>query len=124
MTNVEEALTNMKPILEATEEALIEYNSDENYKIPELIGAVALKLNWNEADIRANEHIVRHYVRNNKEWYVTRGAHGGAQRISVRDAKEEAKKAKVAAKADLRAAIESKLEDPIAAIAGNASDSE
>lgn len=120
MNNVQNALTHIQPIFKAIEDALHDYHSEENYKIPDLVGAVALKLHWSEKDVRAHEAVIRYYVRNHHEWYVTRGAHGGVQRVSVRDAKETAKKNKIAAKADLRASIEAKLTDPIAVVASSA----
>lgn len=66
-------------------------------------------MNWDEKAVRLNEPIVRWYVRNNKDWFVTRGAHGGIMRVTDKNKKLNAKVAKETAKADIKALIDSKV---------------
>jgi hypothetical protein len=77
------------------------------------MGTVTIKMGWEgeegEKTARANEPIIRDYVRNHPNWHVTRGAHGGIMRASEKQKKEEAKAAKEKAKAELTAAIEATI---------------
>lgn len=96
------------PIFQATDEALNEWVGEGNLQFPVLLGMIAVKLNWNDKQVREYDPFVRYYVRNNAEWYVTRGAHGGIMRVSDKQKKEADRLAKVAAKEQVKAAIEAK----------------
>ena len=106
--NIQQVTESLTAIFEATDEALNEWVGDGCLQIPNLIVTLALKLNWNEKQIRENDPIVRYYIRNNPEWHVTRGAHGGIMRTTDKQQKENAKAAKLAVKPQVQAAIEAK----------------
>jgi hypothetical protein len=72
------------------------------------MGMLAVKLNWDEKQVRENDPIVRYYVRNHPDWYVTRGAHGGIMRTTEKQKKEAEKTAKTTVKEQMKAAIEAK----------------
>lgn len=96
-------------IFVATETALNEWSGVGCLQFPSLLGTVAVKLNWNEKQLREGDAIVRFYVRRHPEWHVTRGAHGGIMRVSDRAKKESEKLAKQQERAKAKAAIEAKL---------------
>lgn len=107
---IETVIENLTAVYVATEEALGTWTSEESLKFPTLMGMLAVKLNWDEKQVRENDPLVRHYVRHNSEWTVDRGAKGGLQRVAVKNAKEEAQKAtKAAAKKAVRDAVEAKV---------------
>jgi hypothetical protein len=108
MNTVQDVLDKLSPVFQATEEMLNEWNGEGCLQFPVLMASVAVKLGLNEKQVRETDPLVRYYVRNNPNWYVTRGAHGGIMRVSDRKSKEDARAAKAALKAQMRAAIESK----------------
>lgn len=95
-------------IFSATEEALSSYEGEGNLQFPVLMGTLAAKMNWTEKQVRESDPIVRYYVRNNPDWHVTRGAHGGIMRASDRQKKEQARAAKDKLKEQMKATIEAK----------------
>lgn len=95
-------------IFSATEEALSSYEGEGNLQFPVLMGTLAAKMNWTEKQVRESDPIVRYYVRNNPDWHVTRGAHGGIMRASDRQKKEQARAAKDKIKEQMKAIIEAK----------------
>lgn len=108
---VQTVLDKLAPLFQTTDVVLLEWansHSDNNLQFPVLLGMIAVRMNWDEKQLRENDPIVRFYVRNNPDWYVTRGAHGGIMRASDKQSKEAAKNAKAAVKAQLQAAIEAK----------------
>lgn len=105
---IQEVIDDLLPIFQATEQALNEWTGDGNLQFPVLLGMIALRLNWNEKDVRENDPFVRKYVRKNKNWYVTRGAHGGIMKASDRQKKEAVKIAKDIAKKQIEEALEAK----------------
>lgn len=105
-TAVQEELSKLQTVLEAASEALDSWASEDRLPLPTLIGMVGVKLNWTESDMRENDAVVRRFVRNHKDWQVSRGAKGGAQRMSVVKAKLDAQAAKAATKAKFKAQIE------------------
>jgi hypothetical protein len=108
---VQAVLDKLAPLFQTTNEVLTEWAagaSEGNLQFPVLLGMMAVKLNWDEKQVRENDPLVRFYVRNNPEWYVTRGAGGGIMRATEKQQKDAAKAAKEAAKAQLQAAIEAK----------------
>jgi len=100
-------------IFQVVDEVLDAWNGEGCLQFPTLMGTVNAKMGWTDKEgeklSRANEPIIRDYVRNHPNWYVTRGAHGGIMRASDKQKKEEAKAAKEKAKAELAAAIEAEV---------------
>lgn len=105
---IQSVMDKMATIFQATDEALNSYQGEGNLQFPNLMGMIAVKLNWNEKQVRESDPIVRFYVRNNPEWHVTRGAHGGIMRAADRQKKAESLAAKAALKQQMRASIEAK----------------
>lgn len=108
---VQTVLDKLDPLFKTTDEVLTEWSvgkSEGNLQFPVLLGMIAVKMNWDEKQLRENDPLVRYYVRNNPEWHVTRGAHGGIMRATDKQNKVAAKAAKDAVKAQLQAAIEAK----------------
>lgn len=104
-------LAEIDQIFDVTDVALNEWlakNEEGNLQFPILLLTVAAKFNWDDKTMRENDPIVRKYVRNHPDWYVTRGAHGGIMKRSERDKKEQAKAAKELAKKQMQEAIEAK----------------
>jgi hypothetical protein len=106
---VQSVLDKLAPLFQATDEVLSEWSGEGNLQFPVLLGMMAVRLNWDEKQVRENDPLVRYYVRNNPDWYVTRGAHGGIMKSTEKQKKEQAKLAKEAAKAQLQAALEAKV---------------
>jgi hypothetical protein len=96
-------------MFQIVDEVLNDWTGEGCLQFPTLMGTITIKMGWDgkEGDklARANEPIIRDYVRNHPDWYVTRGAHGGIMRASEKQKKEDAKAAKDKAKADLATAI-------------------
>ena len=122
MSNTIQKVTeSLTVIFTATDEALNEWVGEGCLQIPTLITTLALKLNWNEKQIRENDPIVRYYIRNNPDWHVTRGAHGGIMRTSDRQKKEADKSAKQAIKDQVKADIEAKVAQAVQLVTDNPS---
>jgi hypothetical protein len=105
-------LAEIDQIFDVTDVALNEWLAkaeEGNLQFPILLLTVAAKFNWDDKTMRENDPIVRKYVRNHPDWYVTRGAHGGIMKRSERDKKEAAKAAKDLAKKQIQEAIEVKV---------------
>lgn len=117
--NIQNTIDLLLPIFTATEDALNGWSGEGNLQLPVLLGMVGIKLGWDEEKIRQNDPIIRMYVRNHSDWYVTRGAHGGIMKRSDRDKKEAIKVAKEAAKVQIKALVDAKVAE-----AAKASDSE
>lgn len=101
-------LDNLMSLFKSTDEVLNEWTGDGNLQFPVLLTMMAVKLNWNEKQIREADPLIRYYIRNSPDWYVTRGAHGGIMKASEKQKKEAVLAAKEAAKASMKAAIEAK----------------
>jgi hypothetical protein len=96
-------------VFSAVDEILNTWEGEGNLQFPTLIGMMAIKMNWNEKQARENDPVIRYYVRNNPDWYVTRGARGGIMRSSDRQKKDQVKAAKDALKQQMKATIEAKV---------------
>jgi len=111
--HIQSYLDSKVPMFQVVDEVLNDWNGEGCLQFPVLMGTVTAKLGWTgkEGDkiARANEPIIRDYVRNHPDWYVTRGAHGGIMRASEKQKKEEARLAKEQAKAELVAALEAEM---------------
>jgi hypothetical protein len=103
--HIQSFLDSLTPTLVVVDEVLNEWNGEGCLQFPILMGKVSAKLNWDDKQVRAKEPIIRDYVRNHPDWYVTRGAHGGIMKASEKQKKEAAKAAKEKAKAELEIEI-------------------
>lgn len=109
--NIKNAAEKVTVVWEATEESLNEWSGSKpegNLQFPALLGMVAVKMNWDEKQVRENDPIVRFYVRNNPDWHVTRGAHGGIMPAAAKQKKEADRLAREQAKESARTAVEAK----------------
>ena len=104
----QKVINDLLPVFEATELALNEWKGEGNLQFPILLGMVAIRLNWDEKQVRENDPFIRKYVRNHSEWHVTRGAHGGIMRSSDKQKKESVKLAKEEAKKTIELALQAK----------------
>lgn len=111
--HIQSYLDSKIPMFQVVDEVLNDWTGEGCLQFPTLMGTVTAKLGWigKEGDkiARANEPIIRDYVRNHPDWYVTRGAHGGIMRASEKQKKEEARLAKEKARAELTAVLEAEL---------------
>lgn len=105
---IQKVFDDLTPIFQATEQSLNDWNGKGNLQFPILLGMIAVRLNWDEKQVRENDPFVRKYVRNHPDWYVTRGAFGGIMKAEDKQKKEEDKAAKDLAKKQMKAAIEAK----------------
>lgn len=108
---VQEVLEKLNPLFESVDEVMNEWansNNEGNLQFPTLLGMMAVRLQWNEKQVREYDPLIRYYVRNNPNWYVTRGAHGGIMRVTDKQKKEAERQAKEVAKAQVKAAVEAK----------------
>ncbi len=120
MTNplhIQSFLDSKVPMLLTVDEVLNEWKGDGCYQFPALLGQIKLKMNWDDKALRANDPIIREYIRNHPDWYVTRGAHGGIMRSTEKQKKEELRLAKEKAKAELNAQLEAEVAAKRAALA-------
>ena len=85
---------------------------------------IAVRMKWDEKQVRDADPFVRFHVRNHPEWHVTRGAHGGIMRKSDKDKKEALRLAKELAKKQMSDALEAKAAGAIASSAASDSSSE
>ena len=111
--HIQSYLDSKVSMFQIVDEVLNDWTGEGCLQFPTLMGTVTAKLGWvgkeGEKIARANEPIIRDYVRNHPDWYVTRGAHGGIMRASEKQKKEEARLAKEKARAELTAALEAEL---------------
>jgi len=107
--SIQTTLDELTTIFNTTDEVLSEWNQPTNLHFPVLMGMIAVKLNWDDKQLREADPIVRFYVRKHPDWYVTRGAHGGIMRVADKQKKEDARLAKSTIKEQLKAAIEAKV---------------
>jgi len=112
---IQSVLDSLNTLFAQTDQVLSEWSGEGNLQFPVLLGMMAVKLNWDEKQVREHDPIVRYYVRNNPDWHVTRGAHGGIMKASDKQKKDTLKSAKEAAKAQMQAALEAKVASAAAA---------
>jgi hypothetical protein len=106
---IEETLEEHRALYKATNAVLEDWVGDGNLQFPVLLGMMAVKLNWDEKQVRKNDPLVRDYVRRHPKWHVTRGAHGGIMRKETQQKKESSKLENELNKKQIREAIEAKL---------------
>lgn len=104
----EKILKDISDLIDATDATLSEWAGEGNLQFPVLLGMMAVRMNWDEKQVRRADPFVREYVRSNPEWHVTRGAHGGIMRADEKQKKEAVKLAKDLAKKQMQEAIEAK----------------
>jgi hypothetical protein len=114
-THIQSFLDSKISMLLAVDEFLSAWNGEGCLQFPNLLGSIQAKLGWDDKQLRANDPIIREYIRNHPDWYVTRGAHGGIMRMSEKQKKEELLAAKIKAKADLNAILDAKVKAEAAA---------
>jgi hypothetical protein len=115
--HIQSFLDSQVPTLLTVDEILNEWTGEGCYQLPALLGQIKLKMNWTDKQLRANDPIIREYLRNHPDWYVTRGAHGGIMRATERQKKEALKEAKAQVKAELIAQLEAEVAAKRAALA-------
>lgn len=115
MNNTIKSVTDkLSAVFVATDEALTEWSNGKpegNLQFPALLGMLAIKMNWDEKQVRENDPLVRFYVRNNPDWHVTRGAHGGIMPVSVKQKKEADRLAREQSKEAARTVVENTTSD-------------
>lgn len=109
--SVQLVLDELANIYKVTDEVLSDWKGDGNLQFPVLMGMIAVKLNWDDKQLREADPLVRFYVRKHPEWYVTRGAHGGIMKVADRQKKESDKASKIALKNKMKADIEAQTSD-------------
>lgn len=111
--HIEAYLESLIPAFKVVDEVLNEWTGEGCYQFPAMLAAVFARLNWDDKQQRAKEPVIRDYIRNHPDWYVTRGAHGGIMRASEKQKKDAAAKAKADAiaksKAEAMAALEAQI---------------
>lgn len=95
-------------IFQMTERVLNEWNSPGNIQFPVLLGMVAVRMGWDERQLRENDPFIRKYIRKHKEWCIARGAKGGIMRASEKQKKDEMQMTKSAIKQQIEAVIAAK----------------
>jgi hypothetical protein len=103
---VNDLLEELTQLFQMTDQVLSEWTGEGNLQFPVLLGMMAVRLNWDEKQLREADPFVRKYVRNHPDWHVTRGAHGGIMRSADKQKKEADKVAKDLAKKQMKEAIE------------------
>lgn len=106
--NVNNILEKLNPIFTATDEILSSWTGIGHLQFAVLSGMVAIKLNWTEKEVKDNDPLLRFFVRNHPDYYVTRGAKGGIGRLSDKQKKDQSSIMKENIKASLQAEIEAK----------------
>ena len=96
-------------ILLVVDEVLSEWTGSGCMQIPFLLGSIKLKMNWDDKELRANDAIIRDYVRNHPDWCITRGANGGAMRKAEKQAKEALLQSKQKAKDEINELLNATL---------------
>jgi hypothetical protein len=110
---IQAALDHLAEIFTITDEVLNDWTGENNLQFPVLLGMIAVKMNWDEKQVREADPLIRFYIRNNPDWYVTRGAHGGIMRSSDKQKKELVKANKEAIKKQMQAIIDAKVAEAV-----------
>jgi hypothetical protein len=110
---IQTTLDRLAEIFTITDEVLNDWTGENNLQFPVLLGMIAVKMNWDEKQVREADPLIRFYIRNNPDWYVTRGAHGGIMRSSDKQKKELAKANKDAIKKQMQAIIDAKVAEAV-----------
>lgn len=107
-------LENLRAIFQATDSALAEWTEEGNLQLPKLLAKMALRMNWNQDQVREADPFIRYYLRNHPDWHITRGAHGGIMRKSDKLKRDAVKIAKEQARQQVEAAVTAKAAELVA----------
>jgi hypothetical protein len=111
-------LDSLKPMLMVVNEILDARTDEGCMQVPSLLLTLAGRLNWSDKQIRANDPLIRAYIKTHQTWDITRGAHGGI----VRRASQDKKRAALVAKQKAKAEIEAILNAQVASVPATPSD--
>lgn len=113
---IKTALDELTAMFSVTNEVLNDWKGAGNLQFPALLGMMAIKLNWDDKQMREADPLVRYFVRKHPDWYVTRGAHGGIMKTTEKQKKETVKTNKASIKDQLKAQIEAKVASTVVVI--------
>lgn len=105
---INNVLEQLSVIFSSTDDVLREWNGEGNMQFPALLGMLAIKMDWDEKQVREADPLIRFYIRRNSDYHVTRGAHGGIMKSSDKQKKEAIKMAKDLAKKQMQILLEAK----------------
>lgn len=112
--NIQRQIDKLIPVWNATDEILNDWKGDGCLQVPTLISMLAVKLNWDDEQMRKNDPFVRSYVKDHDDWHITRGAHGGIMKRAEKNKKDAALALKKAAKQQVEAAAKAKVAQKLA----------
>jgi hypothetical protein len=101
-------------MLLVVEEILNDWKGDGCRQLPAMLGQIQVKMGWSDKQLRANDPIIREYIRTHTEWDVTRGAHGGIMRAADKQKKAGLIEAKRKAKEEINIALDAEVARKIA----------
>jgi hypothetical protein len=107
--HIQSFLDSKVSMLIIVDEILNDWSGESCYQLPALLGQIKLRMGWDDKQLRSNDPIIREYIRNHPDWYVTRGAHGGIMRRAEKQKKEAALEAKKKAKEEINAALDAEV---------------
>jgi hypothetical protein len=113
---IKTALDELTAMFSVTNDVLNDWKGAGNLQFPALLGMMAIKLNWDDKQMREADPLVRYFVRKHPDWYVTRGAHGGIMKTTEKQKKETVKTNKASIKDQLKAQIEAKVASTVVVI--------
>lgn len=96
-------------IFTAVDQILDAWTGSGCYKMPILLEQITEQFGWDDKTLRCKDPVIRDYLRNHPNYFLTRGAHGGIGRRIEKQKKDQALAAKEQAKAEVNAAIEAEL---------------
>lgn len=112
---INDVLEQLAVIFSVTDDVLRDWDGKGNIQFPNLLGMLAVKMNWNEKQMREVDPLIRFYIRHNSDYYVTRGAHGGIMKSSDKQKKEMDKVSKDIIKKQMQKILEDKTATMISA---------
>jgi hypothetical protein len=104
--DMSKVMDRVSALFQATEDCLSAWQGEGNMQFPTLMTIMSERLGWTEKQAREADPVIRYYIRNSENWYVTRGAKGGIMRASDRQKKQEALASKENLKKQMKAKIE------------------
>jgi len=107
--HVESYFASLEPIFAVVDETLNAWIGEGCYQFPALLGMIQIKMSWDDKELRSKDPLIRDYIRNHPDWYVTRGAHGGIMKMSEKQKKEAVREAKEKAKAEINAQLDAEV---------------
>jgi len=107
--NIQSFLDSKIPMLLIVEEILNNWKGDKCLQLPDLLGQLKAKMDWDDKQLRSNDPIVREYIRNHSNWTVRPGAGGGIMRAVDKQKKAELIEAKRKAKEEISLALDAEV---------------